>query len=352
MKIEFPDKETFEEMFSDGEKPEIPEGREHFELVEMFGQALKIAVGEFPLEEYKPIEEYLGYNPYYQLDPNILRQLNIPSVMLASDEGGVPILYLRMFRKDGQWLGEAECNLLNMLGFFAGKTLGLLTQLKQAGFNITDEEAREFAIRKTANLLKSAFAKLTDRIEITVDSFMEEVWLNWTEIWYEQHAELNSLQGFKMRRGTFKKQREALLKKHEGDLRSLWANDSSEKHFHLKKELLALYYEQTYEHWKEMERIQAGGRNWRRYVNAGDMADVTEDLIEAFERGTNISGLALEHAARRAELYNVFEVKQRRLEKRKAGIKDSGYSRSRLFELKREGEELLKKRGLPQLTEE
>src|SRR5215212_2508873 len=115
MKIEFPDKEAFEAMFSDGEKPEIPEGTDHFELVEMFGQALRIAVEEFPLEDYKPIEEYLGYDPYYQLDPSVLQQLNIPSVMLSSDEEGTPLLYLRLFRKDGQWLGEAECTLMNVV---------------------------------------------------------------------------------------------------------------------------------------------------------------------------------------------------------------------------------------------
>jgi hypothetical protein len=351
MKIEFPDKETFDEMFPDGEKPVVPEGMDHFELMEMFGQALKIAVEEFPLEDYKPVEEYLGYNPYYQLDPATHQQLNIPSVMLTSDEGGVPILYLRMFRKDGQWLGEARCDLLSVVGFFAGKTLALLTQLREAGFNITDEEAREFAIRKTATLLKSAFAKLKDRIELTVDSFMEEVWFNWAEIWYEQQAEINSLQGGAMKRVTFKRQREALLKKHEDDLHTFWADDSSEKLSNLKKELLALHYEQTYEHWKEMQRMQTAGRNWRRYVRADDMSDVTDDLIEAFERGTDISGLALEHAARRAELYNVFDVREKRLEKRKAGIKDSGYSRSRLFKLKSEGEELLNKRLSESATE-
>lgn len=101
MKIEFPDKETFEAMFSDGEKPEIPEGTDHFELVEMFRQALKIAVEEFPLEDYKPIEEYLGYDPYYQLDPSLLQQLNIPSVMLSSDEEGTPLLYLTSVRDKG-----------------------------------------------------------------------------------------------------------------------------------------------------------------------------------------------------------------------------------------------------------
>lgn len=352
MKVKFPDKEKIAELFSDDEKSELSEGIDIVDLLDMAVQALKIAIEEFPLEDYKPIEEYLGYDPYYQIDPAILQKLNIPSVMLTSDEDGLPLLYLRIFTKDGRWLGEAKCNLVSAAGFFAGNTLALVSELKKAGMNVSDEDLRVFVVRKTANTLKSAFDKLKDRVEITIASFLDEVWVNWAELWYEYHARDNSLQGFKMKRFAFAKQKEQLLEKHGDNIRALWADDSSEQLSGLKKQLLALYYKKTYEHWKEMERMQAEGKNWRRYVRAGDMSDVTDDLIEEFERGANISGLALEHAARRAELYNIFDVREKRLEKRKVGIMDSGYSRSRLFELKSEGEELLKKREMNQSTAE
>jgi hypothetical protein len=51
-------------------------------------------------------------------------------------------------------------------------------------------------------------------------------------------------------------------------------------------------------------------------------------------------------------IYNVFDVRDKRLEKRRIGIEDSGYSRARLFELKKEGEKLVGIRKTFQSTAE
>src|SRR2546423_1165641 len=202
MNIEFPDKETIAEFFSNEKKPflpKLPEGMDWAEYIDLAMQAIKIAIEELPLDDYKPIEEFLGYDPAYQADPSLLQQLNVPSVMLTSDEEGVPLLYLRIFTKEGSWLGEATCNLIGTSGYFAGRAFALVTQLKQAGLVMTDEYVRDFIIRRTADMLVTAFRKLKDRIEITVSSFIDEVYLDCEEFWYEYHAEFNSLKGYKMK---------------------------------------------------------------------------------------------------------------------------------------------------------
>ena len=331
-------------MFADEELPSIPEGFTSIEWMDICIQAIQIVIKEYPLEEYKPLEEYIGYGsdvPYYQLDPEQIKQLNIPSAMLTSDEAGFPLLFLRIFTKDGSLLTEAKCNMCGAVGFFAGKALSIIVGYKSAGGIITDEDVKIFIIRKTANMLKSALSKLSKRIEITVNSFLEEVACDWMELWYEYAAESNSLQGFKPPRIPFAKEKEKLLKQQEAEIRALWNDDSGKTLSNLKKMRLAFEYRKTYEHWKEIERLQLERKEWRRYVKAGDMEDVTDDLIEDFERDVDISGLALEHAARRAELFNIFGVNEANLRKRAQGIKVSGYSRPNLFKLKKEGEELI-----------
>jgi hypothetical protein len=352
MHIEFPDKEKIAEWVANGEITKLPEGLDQVEFFDMGVEALKTALDELSLEEYRPLEEYFEDTPpYHKLEPALLKELGIPTLMLITEDG-MPLVILRIIKKDGTWLGEVKFDLMPATGYFTAEVLGFLNGLKSSGVSMTEEDSRIFIIRKTANLLKSAINKLNDRIEITIKSFLDEVFVGRAELWYQQHAESNSLQGFKMKRFAFSKIKEKTIKKHENDIREFWADDSSEELSDIKKTLLALHYKNTLEHWKEIERLQMEGKNWRRYVAAGDMSDVTDDLIEEFEKGTDLSGLALEHAARRAELFNVFDVKEQRLEKRRKGIKDSGYSRSRLFELRSEGEKPLENREISQSTAE
>lgn len=344
MTISYPDKETIAAMFDGEECPGAPLGEDMVELLDMIVQALKLAIDESSLEEYKPLEAYIGYGedvPYYHIDPELLKELNVPRVMITSDETGVPLLVLRIITKDGWWIGEVVCSVSNAAGFFAGKALALVNEFKAGGASITDEDRRSFIIRKTANMLKSAFTRANARIETMVNSFLEEVFWDWTELWYEYHAEYNSLNGYKMKRLHFKKQLSIVLETHRNEIQTFWNDDSQKTLLDWKKMRLALEYEKTYDHWKEIERLQAEGKNWRRYVKADDMSDISDDLIDDFVNKDDISGLALEHAARRAELFNIYEVSDKNLEKRKLGIMVSGYSRASLFNYKREGEKLL-----------
>ena len=347
MNIELPNRERLAEIFAgEANSPTLPEGYDYVEFMDIAMRALETAIKEYPLEAYRPIEEFLGDAPYYTVDPDLLKELNVPSVSLSLDPIGLPLLILIVFDKQGEWITSAACSLTKPTGFFIGKALALVRGLKQSGIDVSEEDERVFLVRKTANMLKMVFGKIKDRIEITAESFCDEVFWSWAELWYEDHAEFNSLQGFQMKRVDLTKTQGMQIKKHEEDISALWRDDSSETLSDLKKQYLALQYVSTLEHWKEMEGMQLDGKNWRRYVKAGDMSDIDDDLIEMFEKGNDVSGIAIEHAARRAEFFNIFNVKKHRLEKRKMGIKDSGYSRSRLFELKSEGEKMLEDKRL------
>lgn len=347
MSIIYPDKETIAAMFDKEDFPELPLGQDPVEMLDMCIQALKLAIEESSLEEYKPLEEYIGYGknvPFYHIEPELLKELNVPRVMITSDVAGVPLLVLRIITKHGGWRGEVVCNVLNATGFFAAGATSIAHELKSGDRNITEDERRIFIIRQTANMLIIAFDTINERIETMVNSFLEEVFWDWLRLWYECYAEHNSLLGYKMKRSPFKKELSKATEIHQNKLQDFWDDDSKQKSLDLKKMNLVLEYHKTYEHWKEMERLQAEGKNWHRYVKAGDMADVSDDLIDVFINKDDISGLALEHAARRARLFNIYDVSDANLEKHKQGIMASGYSRPTLFNYKREGEELLRQR--------
>jgi predicted house-cleaning noncanonical NTP pyrophosphatase (MazG superfamily) len=351
--IEFPDREeiaTLAAAIADEDIPALPEGIDNAELLDICNEALKTAVDKLSLEEQRPLEDHFeGTPPYHGLTPALLEELGIPTLML-SEEHGVPMVVSRIITKDGVWLGELKFDLMFATGRFVGEHFNFQRGLESSGVTFTSEDRRTFAINGTAELLKSALHKLKDRIEITINSFADEVFLAWVEVWYEENVESNSLKGNKTKRFSFSKFRDKTTKKHDEVTREFWKDHSTEQLSDLKKQLLALYYKKTFEHWKLIQDMQLDGKNWRRYVKAGDMSDITDDLIEDFENDTDLSGLALEHAARRAELFNIFNVNEKRLEKRRKGIKDSGYSRSRLFELKAEGESLLERRETTQST--
>jgi hypothetical protein len=346
VKLNFPDKETISEMLAGDNFPKLPLGEDPIELLDMIFQALKLAIEEYPLQEYKPLEDYIGYGndaPYYHIDPEVLKRLNIPRVMLTSDEDDFPLLVLRIITKEGDWLGEAVCNIWGAAGYFAGRAFATVNELKAGGINFTNDDRRTFIIRKAANMLKSAFARINERLEATINSFLDEVFFDWAELWYEYHAEYNSLLGYKMKRLPIKKQLGKVLETHRNNVQAFWSDDSQKRLTELRKMQLVFEYKKTYEHWSEMQRLQTEGKKWRRYIKADDMADVTDDLVNDFITKDDISWLALEHAARRVELYNIFDVNDSNLEKRKQGIMVSGYSRSALFNFKREGEGLLRK---------
>src|SRR5215204_5715885 len=160
MEIRFPDKATIAESFTDDEKPVLPDGADFVEILALGVKALKLAIEESQLPEYKAIQELLGYDPGYVIDPRILADGKVPSVSLTCDGEGLPLLHLRIISKDGDWLGDATCNLWSPMGFFVSQAHGLITQLKKSGSPVTEEDFEVFIVRKTANMLKAAFSKV------------------------------------------------------------------------------------------------------------------------------------------------------------------------------------------------
>lgn len=209
MDFNYPDRETIAAMFEGEELPKFTSEVDAIDMLDLGVQALKIAIEESSLEEYKPLEYYFEHGkniPYYKLRPEVLKELNIPRVTVIDDHDDAPLLVLRLITKEGEWIGESVCCPLRVTGYFVGRALAVVNDLKAGGLTMTDDDRRAFIIRKTANMLKSAFAKINERIEIMVNSFLNEVFLDWAELWYEYHAEYNSLLGYKMGRLHVRKQ--------------------------------------------------------------------------------------------------------------------------------------------------
>jgi hypothetical protein len=90
------------------------------------------------------------------------------------------------------------------------------------------------------------------------------------------------------------------------------------------------------------------GDEWKEYAKAGSFHDTPDDLLAKLGNidrrddktsESRVSGLALEHAARRVSLIKK-RVSESVLGRRKKGIKVTGYSHAKLFEFLKHGREL------------
>jgi len=307
-------------------------------------EAIKIVIEEFPL--YVLVEampDPVRHARFFLIDPETSEEKEAPHVMLTLSEDGLPLLCVRAFDEHGGWLSDANYNLMSMSSYFACHASVQFGEVE----NLDSESRanwRRVVARRTADMLQAAFARLEAQIQITATSFLKETAWNLGEFWFDRDAELFGLDGLVINRVNFQKLKEQRSKEHHKAIQTLWEDMSPASLLNNKKQLLALYYEQTFAHWKEMQRMQLEGKDWQQYVRA--VPGITDDLVHKFEKDCKISDLAIEHAARRAELYNVYDAKPKAVEERKRGNHISGYGKSRLFELRKEGWELLRQKGL------
>jgi len=341
VEIKLPDREMLAKITAEYEPNEDFEAA--IETFELGMEGLKIAIEEFPLYFFDPVTDPIRHRPFTVLDPGESEEKEAPHVMLTLSEGGLPLLFIRAFKKDGDWICDTKCNLIGMSLHFACAAEGLLGKVEQS-----DSESRSswrtLVARRTADMLQSAFRRLEAQTQITTTSFLKETVWKCAELCFYLEAQSFGLHGVVIKRVNFQKLEQERLKEHHEAIQTIWKDASPEKLLDQKKQLLALYYEQTLAHWKEMERMQSEGKDWRQYVKA--VPGVTDHLVETFEKDLKISHLAIEHAAQRAELYNIFEAKPKAVEERKGGNRISGYGRSRLFQFKKEGWELLRQKGV------
>ena len=290
---------------------------------------------EFPDEGYMPL---IGFTDAGESIQNQSR------VQAVRDEQGVPFLYVQVFQDNGAWIFSGHLDFDHFLGYFAGTALQFLTSAKRSQAEMSDDEFKKLLIGYTLQIMDMAMRRLPKWIELMVGSFETKMGLIWSKYLYKEIREEHSFRGVDFPTIDFNLFRQRFVRETVTKIRDFMNDDNGfERHLlKLKKKNLAVIYKTTYDHWESMHSLQLKGMNWRRYVQSGDMTDITDDLVEEFERDVAIGDIAIEHAARRVELLNTIRLASKTLELRSRGIKCSGYSRSKLFQFKREGEELLR----------
>lgn len=339
MDLELPKEEDLTELILELEReygkalPEDLEISKEKLMLNVF-KAIKRLFDEFPTEGYRPLTTYKEKGQEFQ---------NQSSVYAVEGDDGYPYLNVRVFRDDGTWAFNGYVNIDKFTGYFAGISYNYLINFKRTDSSITQEKFEEYLVNIIVNVLRISIRRLPKWIELMIDSFESKIELIWGKYLYEDIKQENSLKGLQTPQIDLNAYRQRSIRSVESKIREFIQDDTGFDVYLLsrKKQNLALHYKNTYSHWKNIEDLQTKGSNWRRYVRAEDMSDITDDLIEDFEGGKQISDLALEQAARRAEIYNTGKLTKKNQKLRESGIMCSGYSRSKLFIFKGEGEKLL-----------
>jgi hypothetical protein len=291
--------------------------------------------GDFPAEGYYPLCTFT--------DKGIEIQ-NASTITLMEDDSGEPFLNVKVFRDDGSLMFNGYVNIDRYLVYFLNISLQYLVSAKERDELMADEKFKENLVDTTYSVMCMAMRRMPKWIEIMLDSFENKIELIWAKQLYEEIKDDYSSSGLDFPKIDLNISRQKSIRAVEARIREFLQDDTGiDRHLlNIKKRNLATTFRNTYSHWDCMQKLQLDGKEWRRYIQAGDMSDVTEDLIEEFVSGKQIGDIAIEHAARRAELHNNVNLIKRNQELRSNGVKCSGYSRSKLFEFKREGEALIK----------
>jgi hypothetical protein len=213
--------------------------------------------------------------------------------------------------------------------------------------NIDDEQLRKIAFERTIDMTIIMLDHLYRRSELMMDSFVSEVITQWRIENWQRAIQYRAEQG------------ESLPKRKDKSLDSMlayytrqvielwkWQGQSAEN---LRKLQLAKEYDSIYRHWNRLSNI-TDDDDWREYAKTKKFHDTPDDLLEKLEnldrsdkqgKEYRLSELAIEHTARRVGLIKKHGVSDSVLNRRKKGLKVSGYSAGHLFECLKSGRELL-----------
>jgi len=299
-------------------------------------------------ERYR--KKYASYQikpfPIYDKDGKEIQ--NQSSVELKADENGNLFFRMEVLDNEGNWLFKGDYNLNSSIKHFTEFISQMFLFRKKFGQEITDETLEFQSVVGTVWLIWFAGSLLPRRFEISTSLYPKEIEMFILPRLFDSVRRTMTNKGRKLPALNISPLREQLIRHIEKVTRDfLFDKDYHENFSKGQKKYLAKQYEKVFPHWKEMQNIQMRGGNWRRYIKANDMSDITDDLIEEFERGKDISVIAIEHAARREMLMKESKIPAKALALRKQGVYASGFSRSALFEFKKTGEELLKIEPLP-----
>jgi hypothetical protein len=247
------------------------------------------------------------------------------------------------YRDDETWIFSGFFELSVITGVFFATAYQFASAMRKNDESISDDHFKEYLVTNTLNVLRMAMLRLPKWIELMSNSFQSQMELIWAKKVFEDIKSENKMIGVEIPNVDITAFRERSIRNVTSRMREFLQDETGIDDYilRLKKEKFVYIYRIVQPHWDSMQKFQLAGKNWRRYVRADDMSDISDDLIEDFINDVKVNDIALEHAARRAELHNVGKLTKKNQMLREKGIKCSGYSRSKLFQFKKEGEEII-----------
>lgn len=317
------------------------------EAVEIMSQAMseadarivlkivKKAIEVMKLEPDKSDEEYAGLSPEERY-----KELITPRFCSFKFTEEVECIFIR-------FVGD-ETPLANVLFFPIEAAKSFLDTAREyyntPGTTLTHEEIEDMAFNRSVDMFLIMMRNLYPRVLATMRSITDETINEWYRQENEYYREYCSRQGIVIpnNESNVKKVRQNIIKEHGNEVKNIW--EGEKKRFeNYQKMRFAEEYEKLYPHWDTISLLYRSKKDFLGYAKREGFEDTPDDLLEELKgshhRGVSLK--ALEHAARRINLINSDCIDEEILEKRRKGIKASGFSETTFHKYNDEGKKII-----------
>ena len=285
-------------------------------------------------------EDFLGLQPVDRVAETLTPRI---AVLHADDSDGIPSLFFRFVGEESPII-EAIYYPFEAIYSFLDEARYLVRKLSHP--ERSNEEIEEEAVHHTTEMTLILFDNFYQRAELMMASFTSEVIAQWHIQTRQNVIQEQAERGYLMPRQKDTSIERAVkdytkmifqLWKYQGQTQQSW-----------RKIRLAEEYETIHRHWKRLSKM-CSDIEWREYAKIPKFEDTPDDLLDklmdidrrdAKTTDTRVSELAIEHAARRVSLIKNYGVHESVINRRRRGIKISGYSSGQLFEFLRQGRDL------------
>lgn len=322
---------------------------------QMEGQSISVEDALLVIDIFK---KALGFRPFIKkailgqefLELSKEERLNetlTPRIALhyADDEGKIPCLFFRFVGTESP-IVEAIFYPIEAIHSFLMEARSYIRWYSPP--ERPNEEIEAIAFDKTVDMALIMIDSFYQRANLMMDSFTEEVIAQWhinndkkiLHYYAEQGDQLPYRKNIAL---------EKAIKDYSKSVSQFW-KFQGQTYENWQKIRLAEAYEGISKHWKWLSKMSREDMDWRDYATTNKFQDTPDDLLDKLENAdrldsnsveTKVSELALEHAARRVRLIKKRGVSESVNNQRKKGIKVTGYTSGQLFNLLKEGRELI-----------
>lgn len=208
------------------------------------------------------------------------------------------------------------------------------------GTTVTPEEIEKYAFDEAVEMFCLMLRNIYPIITATMGSITNETINEWHRQQNERYRAHSGRSGMIIpsHEPVTKKIRDDIIKDYSNEVKNIWEREK--KGFeNFQKRRFAEEYEKLYEHWGTISLLYRIKKDFLGYAKRKGFEDTPDDLLEELKGSHHrgISRKALEHAARRVLLVNLNTEDPEIIEKRKNGIKASGFSDTTLYKYYDEG---------------